>query len=151
VVVGAGKEGIMGRWTYYSPLLVGTIVGFVLFATYREFVAWHGWALWAGGVGLALLAGLGCQLVMFGTQGAFAQVLPAPSGRSIRGRGAVVTGGLVLAAFGLGLVSAVLHGEEGLLAWYRVAGGLGLASFIAAIVAYLWSVPTAARDFGNER
>ncbi len=141
----------MGRWTYYSPLLLGTIIAAILLATYREFLAWQGAMLWIGGICVAGLAGLACQLLMLGVQGAFAQVLPAPSGRSIRGRGAVLTGGLILLALALGLVTAALHAEPGLTGWYWTAAALSVASLLAAIGAYAWNMPTAVRDFGDER
>jgi hypothetical protein len=142
----------MGRWTYYSPLLLGTVLSFILFLTYRELLPpLPAWLLWLSGCVGALLAGLCCQLVLIGSQGAFAQVLPVPSGRSIRGRGAVVTGVLALAGLGLGAVAGLLRAEEGLQFWSFLAGALSLASLLAAMAAYIWSLPAAVRDFADER
>ena len=37
----------MGRWTYYSPSLIGTVLAGLMFATYREFMpAWPAWQYW---------------------------------------------------------------------------------------------------------
>ena len=99
--------------------------------------------------GIALGAGLVCQLVLLGTQGAFAQVLPVPGGRSIRGPAAVFTGAALLFALGCGGAAAVLGLEQvGLFAsLLTVVSGL-LA--LTAIATYVWCWPAALRDFAEE-
>lgn len=137
----------MGVWTYYSPLWLGTILAAFVSLSSREafppLPPW-GWALIVG-VGCPL-AGAVCQLAMVGAQGAFAQVLPVPWGRSIRGRGAVVSGGLLLACIGFG-VAATLVGFEGVSTPAIVVGSISGGFGLAALGTYIWCAPTASRDF----
>ncbi len=137
----------MGRWTYYSPILIGII--FALLA--RELLdravprepAWYYWLIVSGA---ALLFGLQCQILMIGAQGVSAQVLPVPGGRSIRGRAAVGTGWLLLAWFAFVLVGTVLTWEgAGLVA--TIALCLSLLALLSAVITYIWCWPTALRDF----
>ena len=141
----------MGRWTYYLPLLLGTLLTPVLVVTHRDLLpALPPWQFWVLALGLGPAAGLLCQLVMVAAQGAFAQVLPVPGGRSVRGRAAVAAGTLLLLGLGLGLAAILLAFEQiGVVA--IVLGILCGGAALAAIVAYAWSLPTAVRDFADER
>jgi hypothetical protein len=140
----------MGRWTYYSPLGFGTLLAAILVATYREHLpAWPAWTLWAAAIGGCVASGVFCQFLMFGAQGLFAQVLPVPGGRSIRGRGAVVGGAFVFLCAGAGLVAALLKSEGLYVAWFALAA-ISLAGLIGVVVTYGWCWPTAVRDFADE-
>lgn len=144
----------MNQFTYWSPLVFGTLL-FALFASanLQDGPAWliassrGAQAAWIS-VG-ALLAGLHAQIVMFGCQGFFAQCLPVPIGKTIRGSGASAAGLLMLLYF-VGALAWTLVGPvlEGLL--FVVATGVPIALAAAAMTAYLWSLPTAVRDFGRE-
>ena len=89
---------------------------------------------------------------MVGAQGAFAQVLPAPGGRSIRGRIAVVSGGLILATLLLALIAAVLFKDktEDLRTVARVIGAGAMGTAVSALIAYFWGMPAAVADFGGK-
>jgi len=137
----------MGFWTYYSPLGLGLLLTLVL----HEAVWAHApllpmWAYWPFVVVVGVGVGLLCQLMLIGVQGAFAQVLPVPVGRSIRGRGAVVGGGLIIACVVLAAVAGLLRLEELGRAALTI-GLLSLASAVGAGISYIWCWPTAVRDF----
>ncbi len=140
----------VGRWTYYSPALLGTAVAALLCASYNEYLpALVDWQYGMLIVGICLATGLGCQLLMVAAQGAFAQVLPVPGGRSIRGGGAMLSGWLLLIGTALGFAAILLALEEfERAAW--IAGGIGLAALAAAIVGYVWNWPTAQVDFAGK-
>lgn len=141
----------MGRWTYYSPLFIGGIAAALLLTTYREFLpALPGWQYWTLLVLVACGAGLACQLLMLGAQGAFAQVLPATGGRSVRGGGAMLAGWLLMIGEGLAIV-ALLLAVEGVRVAAIIFGGLALLTLLGAVATYLWMWPTAVRDFADER
>jgi hypothetical protein len=102
----------MGRWTYYSPLFIGAVVAALLLTTYRQFLpALSGWQYWTLLIAVACGAGLACQLLMLGAQGAFAQVLPATRGRSVRGSGAMLAGWLLMVGELLAIVTLLLAVE----------------------------------------
>jgi hypothetical protein len=138
-------------WTYYAPLWLGTLITAAVMA-----LGWNGlwerpgWqsALWL--LGVAPAVGLICQIEMLGAQGAFAQVLPVPGGRSVRGSGAVLSGALVLAAVNAGIVCAmfVFEGARTQATWTAIFSG---AALLAAFAAYAWSLPAAARDFADDQ
>lgn len=141
----------MSFWGYYSPSLLGAALALILY--------WNGLqgmpARSPGmhvlhAAGWAVAAAAACQLLMIGAQGAFAQVMPAPGGKSIRGRGAVVSGASILAGGVLAAAAALLYAEglgaPGLVA--AIAAGAALAT---AAIAYFWSMPIAVADFGRER
>lgn len=139
----------MSRWSYYSPLLLGIVLMFAMAEAFfdqdfaknlSDAARWTALALAAVGLGLVL------QLLMVGGQGAFAQVLPVPRGRSIRGAAATTAGALLLAAGGLALVAGLIYNEETAAAAYAL-GAAGLACLAAALGIYIWCWPTAARDF----
>jgi hypothetical protein len=87
---------------------------------------------------------------MFGAQGAFAQVLPVPRGRTIRGRGAVVGGALLLAFFVLGVVG-VFFAMNGLFLTATVFVSLSVLSLLGFGAVYFWMIPAAVRDFDQGR
>ena len=140
----------MGRFSYFSPFLLGVIGVLILHGPISE-----SWPAMAAGlrwtlIGLAALGvGLACQTLMVGAQGAFAQVLPVPGGRSIRGRGAVVGGVLIIAAVGLCAVAGLLR-SEGVSTGAIVVGAAGVLCGIGAVIAYAWGWPTAVRDFADD-
>lgn len=140
----------MGRFTYYSPFGLGFALILILHGWVREscppvLVAWP-W-LYVGLVALGI--GLLCQLVMIGVQGAFAQVLPAPGGRSIRGGAARLAGGLLIGCGVTALIGALLR-SEGLAAAPWVLLGLSPIQAAGAILVYIWSWPAALRDFADK-
>lgn len=141
----------MGRMTYYAPLWLGTIIGIILM--------WGSHELHGGGEPMShklkaavngFLIGCVCQTIMIGLQGVFAQVLPVPGGRSIRGQTAAVSGTMLLASVALGLVAGLLAYEKVQTGALFVGGAAG-AALLAALVAYLWGLPLAQRDFEDER
>jgi hypothetical protein len=141
----------MGRWTYYSPLFIGAILAALLLTTYREFLpALPGWQYWTLLVLVACGAGLACQLLMLGAQGAFAQVLPATRGRSVRGGGAMLAGWLLMLGEVLAIVALLLT-VEGVRVAAIIFGSLALLTLLSALATYLWMWPTAVRDFADDR
>jgi len=139
----------MGRLAYYSPLVIGALLALSMYDVLLRGAAWLPpgleWlyvALWC------VAAGLGAQLLLIGAQGVFAQVLPVPGGRSIRGRGAATAGFLMLFALGCG-VGAWLVSSEEFRTPARVLAGLGMAAAAGAILTYVWCWPTAVRDFAD--
>lgn len=137
----------MGRWTYYAPLWLGTLLAAAFYlANLGKLpprpVATHVLSVVIG----APLLGIILQLATVGLQGAFAQVLPVPWGRSIRGRAAVIGGVLLLSAIVLGVL-AVFFRFNGLGVVAMIVGSVGAASLIGAVWTYFWSVPAAVRDF----
>lgn len=137
----------MSFWAYYLPLGIGLVVTLVLHETvWAHASGLPEWAEWPLVMGVGLVVGLLCQLMLVGVQGAFAQVLPVPRGRSIRGRGAVTGGLLIVGCVALGAVAGLLQSEE-LARAAQVVGALSLAAGIGAVIAYLWCWPMAVRDF----
>lgn len=141
----------MGPWTYYAPFLIGLLLPFGLqqavFA-HPTVAAMSSGAQWAALVGLALLLAVQFQLLMIGAQGAFAQVLPVPGGRSIRGRAAVVAGSMIIASqIPTWIIQLLWSGS--LSAPVFVVGSIGLIAGATAVLIYLWSWPLAARDFAS--
>jgi hypothetical protein len=158
----------MSRFTYYSPLWAGALLAALAVAALVDSPPgplrspFSGWPRIMDLAARCLAFGLLCQLVMLGCQGAFAQVLPVPGGRSIRGRGAVTAGGLLLAAIvsavaayqiattelaDLGPVLTGNAARSGPMAW--VAAGIGAASLLGAAISYVWCLPAAIRDFDS--
>lgn len=141
----------MGRWTYYSPSYIGAAVAALLLATYGQFLGGlPAWGYWAYVIGVPVAAGLACQLLMLGAQGAFAQVLPAAGGRSVRGSGAMLAGWLLIFGEVLSIVALLLRVEHADRA-ATIIGCLGVLTLLGAVATYVWLWPTAVRDFANER
>ena len=141
----------MGRWAYYSPFFIGGILAALLLSTYREFLPTEApWQFWGLLLLVACGAGLACQLLMLGAQGAFAQVLPATGGRSVRGSGAMLAGWLLMGGEVLAIVAALLA-VEGVRVAAIVFGALALLTLLGAVTTYAWMWPTAVRDFADER
>ncbi len=140
----------MGRFGYYSPLWAGALLVVLLNDTLRAALptAWSDGVRWLAVVGAALAAGIQSQVLMFGAQGAFAQVLPVPFGKSIRGGGAVAAGWLLIAWVVLSAVTVLLGVEEVTQAAV-VLGLLSLLALAAAIAVYAWNLPAAVADFGE--
>jgi hypothetical protein len=137
----------MGFWTYYLPLGLGFLATLVLHdSVWAHAPALPPWAHWPYVVAVAVGVGLACQLLMVGAQGVFAQVLPVPVGRSIRGRGAVLGGCLIIAFLVLGAVGALLA-SEGLDTAGLAILVVGLAAGAAGVITYVWCWPLAVRDF----
>lgn len=143
----------MGRGAYYSPLLLGILLVLLLNESVRDPVStWSVSAQWLVVAAVAVGVGVACQVLMVGAQGAFAQVLPVPGGRSIRGRAAVVSGWLLIAAIVLSAVSAMLSYEEAaqneeLTTAAIVLGIVSLVALGGFLVIYVWSIPAAMPDF----
>ncbi|HPM23412.1 MAG TPA: hypothetical protein PLP66_05865, partial [Phycisphaerae bacterium] len=76
----------MGRATYYSPLWLGALLVLALNEPLRVGLTLPDATEWLIVAALAIAAGLQSQVLLVGAQGAFAQVLPVPWGRSVRGR-----------------------------------------------------------------
>jgi len=141
----------VGPWTYYAPLWLGSLVAAALYVgNLGQLPPWPNWVHAVAVVIGAPLVGVQLQLGLIGLQGAFAQVMPVPRGRTIRGRAAVVVGALLLGWSGSGLAAALLR-SEGLNVPPLVVAGVALVCLVAAGVAYIWSLPSAMRDFGSER
>ncbi len=141
----------MGPWTYYLPFIVGLLLPFGLHQAFFSSArmagleAWQQWGLLGlYGVGLAV----SFQALMIGAQGAFAQVLPVPIGRSVRGRSAVVAGGALIATVLVGMATLFLYdqGSEG--PGLIAAIITGVAALIS-LIAYVWAWPLAVRDFAS--
>lgn len=141
----------MGRWTYYSPLLIGVILVLLVNDTIRAGLGtMEPVQQWLRVAVLAVVVAVQCQVLMIGAQGAFAQVLPVPGGRSIRGTGATAGGWLLIVWVVLSVVAAVLYSESVTLAAY-ICGGSAIAALFGFGIVYFWNVPTAVADFGTER
>lgn len=140
----------MGRWTYYSPIALGALLVIVMNDSLRAALpSLEPWTHWLVVVGVALAAGLQSQVLMIGAQGAFAQVLPVPWGKSIRGGGAATAGWLLILWVVLSGVTVLLAAEAVTRA-AMVLGVASLAALAAALVVYVWNIPAAVADFGRE-
>lgn len=138
----------MGAWAYYSPLMLGALLVVAMNEPLRESLPVMSEAAQWGWVSVvAVLVAIQSQVLMFGAQGVFAQVLPVPRGRSVRGRGAVLAGGLLIAWVGLSGV-AVLLGVEEVSTGARVLGVSSVLALGGAVLVYVWELPTAVADFG---
>jgi hypothetical protein len=148
--VPVGYHSCMGSWTYYSPIGIGFLLVLALHESVGAYAPaeWPLWTHWPFALVMGLLCGILCQLLMFGVQGAFAQVLPVPIGRSIRGRGAVLGGGLIIAAVALAAITGLLKSQE-MAVPASVTGIMTLASAAGALITYIWCWPLAGRDFSN--
>lgn len=140
----------MNRWTYYMPLMAGIVLVCLLNNIVRELLpVAQPWLQWTVVAGVAIAAGLLGQAVLIGSQGVFAQVLPVPGGRSIRGGGAQAAGWLLLSGLLLLCATAVLWHEMIVVAAIGV-GILATIGLIAAGLIYLWNLPAAIRDFAED-
>lgn len=141
----------MNAWSYYAPLWLGTLIAALVMS-----LGWNtlwdrpGWQVALLLLSIAPAVGLICQVQMIGAQGAFAQVLPVPGGRSVRGPGAVLAGVLLLAAVNGGLIGGlfVAEGAATQATWMGIFSG---AALVASFVGYAWSLPAAMRDFAEDR
>ena len=137
----------MGPLAYYAPFFLGILLTALNWSAIQQYVpaTWSGW-FWPLLVALCLAAGVLAQLLMIGAQGVFAQVLPVPRGRSIRGPAAILGGALILAAAILTLIATLLLAEQFATPAIVAAIGAGLSG-VAAVAAYAWNIPAALHDF----
>lgn len=140
----------MNRATYYAPLPLGFLGTLLLHNWIADatpaFLAARPW-VFVGAVALAV--GGTCQVLMLAAQGILAQVLPAPGGRSIRGRAAATAGGLLAATVVLAITAALMR-TEGLVSPAWATAGLAVGCAVAGALTYAWSWPAAVRDFGED-
>jgi len=87
---------------------------------------------------------------MVGAQGAFAQVLPVPGGKSIRGGTAALGGWMLIGWFALSNVTVVLA-FGGMTAAAYVVGAIALGVLGVVLGTYIWGLPAAVADFGEEQ
>ncbi len=140
----------MNAWTYYSPLWLGVLLILALNDSIRASMTYSDTQEWLIVAACAVSAGILCQGLLIGAQGAFAQVLPVPIGRSLRGGAAMAIGWLLIIAIVLAAATTLLAYETvGVPA--KVCGAAGGAALLAGAVIYLWNIPTAVADFGRER
>ncbi len=142
----------MGPWTYYSPLWLATIVAFAVFANspQLDWLPADGLFYWTFGVVGSVLVGVLCQLGMFALQGAAAQVMPVPFGRSIRGRGAKVTGFLWIFALAATLAVGLVASDADSAVPVLVFGVAAVALAVSGVVSYIWCASGAIPDFGAD-
>ncbi|HQL53991.1 MAG TPA: hypothetical protein PLQ87_04730 [Phycisphaerae bacterium] len=139
----------MGRATYYSPLWLGALLVLALNEPLRVGLTLPDATEWLIVAALAIAAGLQSQVLLVGAQGAFAQVLPVPWGRSVRGRSAALAGWLLIAWVWLSVVTVML-GFETVTQAALVVGALSLAALAGALIVYIWNIPAAVRDFATD-
>lgn len=140
----------MGRFAYYSPLWMGALLVLALNDALRAGVPrWEPWQQWTLVAAVALLVALQCQVLMVGAQGAFAQVLPVPAGRSIRGAGAVASGWLLIGWVVMSAVTALVA-TDGITLGAYVLGGISLGLLATALAIYVWNIPAAIPDFRDQ-
>lgn len=139
----------MGRATYYSPLWLGALLVLALNEPLRVAMTLPDATEWLIVAAMAIAAGLQSQVLLVGVQGAFAQVLPVPWGRSIRGRSAALAGWLLIAWVWLSVVTVML-GFETVTQAALVVGVLSLAALAGALIVYIWNIPAALPDFGAD-
>lgn len=137
----------MGPYAYYSPIAIGFLLTLILNAAIQERLpaSWTPTSVWITICLLGIAAGLLAQLLMIGSQGIAAQVLPVPVGRSLRGRPAVLSGFCVIATVVLLGSAAVMSGDSPGPA--RLVAVMGVVIGLAGAVIYAWGWPTATRDF----
>lgn len=141
----------MGPFAYYSPLIVGIVFILSMGGSIRESFPTYSDGAWYVVLSLiALTTAVLFQFIMIGLQGVYAQVLPVPVGKSIRGGAAVAGGGLILAAT-LATMSMALLASESMSTGATVAGLIAAAAALGAAVTYIWNIPAAVRDFADER
>ena len=138
----------MGPWMYYSPLWAGTLVAALLYSV--NISSFTNWPTWLQVVIVAIsspIVGLQLQVIMIGMQGAFAEVLPVPRGRSIRGRAAIAVGYLILAGVIFSVCGWALITLAVLIIPGIVLAVISSLSWVGALVVYLWYLPAAVQDF----
>ena len=134
----------MSRMGYFAPGIVGVVVGlvYVVFGGAERDAAER---VTLGCILVPVLFAL-CQLSMIASQGVFARVLPVPVGRSIRGGKCLAIGLLIDAAIASSLIAILLVRVETDTTAVVVMATSG-ACWLAAVLVYLWSLPTAVADF----
>lgn len=134
----------MSRTGYFSPGIVGALVGLVYavlgggdYSAVERLVR---------GSYLVPLLFVVCQLLMIAGQGVFAVVLPVPFGKSLRGAKCLAIGVLIVVGMVSGMVTYLLSRVQ-VGTTELVLGGVSLACWLVAIGLYVWSLPTAVADF----
>lgn len=141
----------MSPFAYYSPMLVGVVLIFSMSGAIRESYPTYSDAAWYAMLTyLALRTAVHCQFIMIGLQGVYAQVLPVPMGKSIRGGAAVAAGSLILIS-ALGFAAWALLISEWMVIGATIAAIIATGSGLGAAVVYVWNIPAAVRDFADER
>lgn len=152
----------MTKWQYWSPLLVGGVIGEIYGLQASMNIG--GSPLISMGVlplASALVGAIQLQLAMFAAQALFAAVLPVPFGKSIRGTKCRVIGFLMLLGpliavfFILSGAFVYLGGQRHTLTlfwqiWFLGWAAVAALCYPAALVMYLYSLPTAKPDFQIE-
>lgn len=152
----------MTKWQYWSPLLVGGVIGEVygLQASMNSGgnpLITMGLLPLASALSWAILL----QLAMFAAQALFAAVLPVPFGKSIRGTKCRVIGFLMLLGalialfFILSEAFVYLGSQRHTLTlfwqiWFIGWAVVAALCYPAALVIFLYSLPTAEPDFQTE-
>lgn len=141
----------MNRFTYYTPLLAGFALAALMHDMIWERIGQGRFSEnlhWAVVIIAGFLWGIQFQLLMLGSQGVFAQALPMPGGRTIRGGIAMLCGGCIwLATIAFFIARMVAEVQMYLAA--GILGGIALLAAAGAILSYVWGWPTAARDFAG--
>lgn len=141
----------MGPFAYYSPLLIGILLVLSMSGTIREsFPTYSDGAWYPMLAAFAIGAGVLCQAIMIGLQGVYAQVLPVPVGKSIRGGAAVAAGAMILIS-ALSFAAWALLFSEWMILGAGIAVLIAIASLVGAGLVYIWNLPAAVRDFADER
>ena len=137
----------MSRMGYFSPGMIGALAGLV-FAVFHSGDDGPAERLLLACVLVPALFAY-CQLLMIAAQGIFAAVLPVPFGRSLRGTKCVVIGSLIVAAAVSGKLAYLFSRTESGQATL-ILGALSLVCALASLGWYVWSLPTAMMDFGEQ-
>lgn len=140
----------MSRWAYYAPMLLTFLAVLGLNEPIRQAAPPRMLGgPWAYVLVLAAIVALGAQILMLGSQGVAARVLPAPGGRSIRGGAAQAAGYCAIAAVAAGVAFGLLA-IEGMSIGGWTAGIVTALLALTGIGVYVWSWPTAVRDFAED-
>jgi len=152
----------MTKWQYWSPLLVGGVIGEI--HGLQASMKLEGNPLITMGLlplAYALGGAIQLQLVMFAAQALFAAVLPVPFGKSIRGTKCRVIGFLMLLGtlialfFSLSEAFVYFGSQRHTLTpfwqiWFIGWAVVAALCYPAALVIFLYSLPTAEPDFQIE-
>jgi len=152
----------MTKWQYWSPLLIGGVIGEIRGLQLFKDIGGNP-LIWMGVLPLltALIGAVQFQLIMFAAQAFFAAVLPVPFGKTIRGTKCRVIGFLMLFGplitllFMLSGAFVYMGSQRHTLAtfwqiWFLGWAAVSALCYPAALLIYLYSLPTAEPDFQTE-